>query len=98
MGIAKELWEMHGMVHQLTIGCRDALVVGIGDDASTMVDNFHPFRFGPEYNTGLLKEKSLFLHATAIGHDYAGVLLQHVDFEKGSRFSNADRVGKVDVE
>ena len=74
MTIAEEVGEMDGMICQLAVGCNNTAVVGISNDAGTMLYNFYPFRLGTEYHTGFLKEKSLFLHTAAICHHYLGIL------------------------
>ena len=82
MGIAKEVWETDRMPDELAISLSDAAVVGIGDDAGAVVNDFNPFGFVAQDDARLLKEESLFLHAAAVGHNNAGILLQHVDFKE----------------
>ena len=90
VGIAEKVGEADGVVDKLAVGGGDAVVVGVGYDASPVVDYFYPFGFGSQYDAGLFKEESLFLHPTAVGHDEVCVLLQHGDVEEAGRWYDGD--------
>ena len=85
MCVAKEVGEMYRVVDQLAISLGDFLIVGIGNDASAMVDNLNPFGLWPKDDARFLEKESLFLHTATIGHNDKCVLLKHIDFEERSR-------------
>lgn len=73
------------MVHQLPVCGNNAIIIGISDYSSPMLDNFHPLGFGTQNNTWTLKKERLLLHSTAIGHYEFGVFLKYDDIKKGRR-------------
>lgn len=74
MSVTKEVGEMDRMIGQLAIGGNNAIVVGIGNDAGTVVHNLHPLSLWSENDAGSLKEEGLLLHTTTIGHNDFGML------------------------
>ena len=93
MGVAKKVGEADGMIDELAVGIDDALLIGIGNDAGSVVDNLHPFGFRTQNDAGLFEEKSLFLHTATIGHHNARILFEKVDFEECGRRDETDGIG-----
>ena len=90
MGVAKEVREVDGVVDELAVGGYDAVVVGIGDNACAVVDDFNPFGFRTKDDTGLFEEEGFFLHTATVGHDKFGVLFKDADVEEPGRRYDGD--------
>lgn len=82
VGVSEKFGETDGLRGKAVVGIEDAVVVGIGDDASTSVNNLDPFGLGSENDGGTGEEESLFLHPATVGHHHFGILLQKVDFKE----------------
>lgn len=83
MSIAKEWWKVDCTVRKLSVGFDDAVGVGVGEYACTMVDDLGPFGFGAHDDTWSLEEERFFLDAAAVGHHHLGVLLEDEHFKIG---------------
>lgn len=91
MGVAKEVGEVDGVVDELAVGGYDAVVVGIGDNACAVVDDFNPFGFRTKDDTGLFEEEGFFLHTAAVGHHQSRVLLHECHLEERKRFKEMNQ-------
>lgn len=88
MGVAKEVGEVDGVVDELAVGGYDAVVVGIGDNACAVVDDFDPFGFRTKDDTGLFEEEGFFLHTAAVGHHQSRVLLHECHLKERERLED----------